>query len=117
MDFKQLIQRCLIDEDALETRPWAQDEYKEFVVMRHKSNNKWFALIFEMNGELCINLKNPPDLIPILKDQYNAVKPAWHMNKKHWCTVEANNIPLEALDEIIRISFEITAPKRKKKNS
>ena len=52
MNFKQLIQRCLIDKDAIETRPWVQDEYKEFVVMRHESNNKWFALIFQMNGEL-----------------------------------------------------------------
>ena len=113
MDFRQLIQKCLIDKDAIETRPWAQDEYKEFVVMRHQSNNKWFGLIFEMNGELCINLKCPPDLIPVLKDQYKAVKPAWHMNKKHWVTVEVNNLPKEVLDEIIRISFEVTASKRK----
>jgi len=113
MKIKSLVKRCIIDKDAIETRPFQQDEYKETIVMRHKSNNKWFALITELNGELCINLKCPPDIIPVLKDQYPAVKPAWHMNKKHWCTVEVNNIPKEVLDELIKLSFDITAPKRK----
>ncbi len=117
MNIKALIKKCLIDKDAIETRPWVQEEYKEFVVMRHKSNNKWFGLIFEMNNELCINLKCPPDLIPVLKDQYSAIKPAWHMNKKHWCTVEVNNIPTEVLENLINISFNITASKRKRKIS
>ena len=113
MNIKTLINKCLIDKDAIETRPF-KNKYEKIIVMRHKSNNKWFGLIFEMNDELCINLKCPPDLIPVLKDQYPTVKPAWHMNKKHWCTVEVNNIPTDALDEIIRISFNITAPKKKK---
>lgn len=113
MNRKELIKKCLINDDSLETRPWVQDEYKEFVVMRHKSNNKWYALIFELNNELCINLKCPPDLIPVLKEQYEAVKPAWHMNKKHWCTVLVNNIPQDSLDELINLSFNLTAPKKK----
>lgn len=114
MNTTDLVKKCLIDDDSLETHPWAQDEYKDAIVMRHKSNNKWYALIFELNNELCINLKSPPELIPILKEQYSAVKPAWHMNKKHWCTVEVNNIEQEALNELIIISFNLTAPKRKK---
>lgn len=113
MDSSALIKKCLIFKDAIETRPFEKEEYKTIIIMRHKSNNKWFGAIFEMDGQLCINLKCPPDLIPVLKDQYTAVKPAWHMNKKHWYTVYVNEIPEEALDEIIKISFEITAPKRK----
>lgn len=108
----QLIKKCLIDDDAIETHPW-ENEYKDFIVMRHESNNKWFAIIFKMENELCINLKCYPDLIPVLKDQYPAVKPAWHMNKKHWCTVQVNHIPNETLDKLIKISFDITAPKKK----
>ncbi len=116
MNIKALIKKCLIDKDAIETRPF-KDDYEEIIVMRHKSNNKWFGLIFEMNNELCINLKCPPDLIPVLKDQYTSIKPAWHMNKKHWCTVEVNKIPPEVLENLINISFNITAPKRKRKIS
>lgn len=113
MNKKMLIKKCLIDEDCVETRPWVKDEYKDLIVIRHKSNEKWYALIFEKDDELCVNLKCPPDLIPVLKEQYDAVKPAWHMNKKHWCTVLVNNIPTEALDELIQISYSLTAPKRK----
>lgn len=112
MNQQDLIKKCKINKDAIDTRPF-KDEYSSTVVMRHKSNNKWFGLIFTMDNELCINLKCPPDLIPILKDQFTSVKPAWHMNKKHWCTIEVNNIPAETLSELIKISFKITAPKKK----
>lgn len=114
MNSKTLIKKCLLDDDAIETRPW-KDEYENFVVIRHKSNNKWFALIFNLNDELCINLKIQPEIIPILKEQYPAIKPAWHMNKKHWCTIEVNNIEQNVLRELINISFNLTAPRKKVK--
>ncbi len=114
MNVKSLIKKCLIFDDAVETYPWQKDEYKDCCVMRHKSNNKWFALIFELDGKLCINLKCPPDVVAVLKDQYDSIMPAWHMNKKHWCTVDANNAPPEVLAKVIKISFEITAPSKKK---
>lgn len=117
MNIKALIKKCLIDDDAIETHPFAKEEYQGITIIRHNSNNKWFAAIIELNGELCINLKCPPDLIPVLKDQYSAIKPAWHMNKKHWCTVEVNKIPPEVLENLINISFNITASKRKRKIS
>ncbi len=111
MNLKSLVKRFLIDEDAIETRPFLREEYKDIIVMRHKSNNKWFATISYLNGILITNLKCPPDLIPVLKEQYPAVKPAWHMNKKHWCTVEVDNIEKEVLDELIKISFNLTKSK------
>ena len=37
------------------------------------------------------------------------------MNKTHWCKVNVNNIERDVLDAIIRKSFDITAPKRKKR--
>jgi len=115
MDKKALIKRTLINEDALETYPFERDEYKGLAVIRHKSNNKWYALIFDQDNKLYINLKCPPDVIAVLKEQYPAVSAAWHMNKKHWCKVDVNNIEPDVLDEIIKISFDVTAPKRKTK--
>lgn len=35
-----------------------------------------------------INLKVDPEEGAILKDRYQAVKAAYHMNKRHWITVE-----------------------------
>lgn len=116
MNYQTLINKCLINEDALSSYPFEKTKYQDITVMRHSSNNKWFALIFYLENKLCINLKCPPDIIPILKDQYPAIKPAWHMNKKHWCTIFVNDITQEVLDELIKISFQITAPKQKQKH-
>ncbi len=112
MNIKTLIRHCLIDNDALETYPFQKEEYKNTVVIRHKSNNKWFAVIFNKEKDLFINLKCPPDLIPILKEQYDAVKPGWHMNKKHWISVFVNQIPDAVLTKLIKISFDITTSKK-----
>lgn len=113
MNERNLVKRCLIDKDAIETHPFKKDEYSGTIVMRHKSNNKWFALIFELDGKLCINLKAQPQLLALLREQYDGIMPAWHMNKKHWCKIDVNNTPVEVLDELIKISFDITASKRK----
>lgn len=116
MNIDELIQKCLIDKDAIVTYPFKDDKYGEIPVLRHKSNNKWFGLIFEKDGELCINLKAKPIDIAILKDEYpNSIKPAWHMNKTHWCMVLVNKIDKKLLDNIIKISFKITAKKFKNK--
>lgn len=112
MDEQALVNKCTNFDDAIKTYPFTKPEYKDLIVIRHKSNNKWFGIISYMNGELCLTIKCPPDLIPVLKEQYPAVKPGWHMNKKHWCTIEVNNLPNEALEEIIKIGYHITLPKK-----
>ena len=62
MNKKQLIQRCLISDDAVETYPFGQDIYKDTCVMRHKSNDKWFALVFYLDKKLYINVKTEPEI-------------------------------------------------------
>ena len=116
MNEQELIKRCLIDKDAIETYPFNGDRYNKIPVLRHKSNNKWFGLIFRLNGILYINLKAEPETISILKDQYpESITPAWHMNKSHWCKVDVNKIEPEVLDAIIKRSFDITNKKSSKK--
>ena len=43
--FIRLIKRCIIDSDAIEAKPFKEEQYKELVVIQHKSNNKWFVLL------------------------------------------------------------------------
>lgn len=115
MNEKKLIKKCLIDDDAIETYPFNEERYGKMPVIRHKSNYKWFALIFRLDGVLYINLKAEPETISILKDQYpESITPAWHMNKSHWCKVDVNKIEPEVLDAIIKRSFDITIKKRSK---
>lgn len=118
MDKKELIQKCLIEEDAIVTYPFKDKKYDNTPILRHKFNNKWFGVIFEQEGNLYINLKAKPEMIWILKDQYpNSVFSAWHMNKNHWYKVLVNNIDQASLDKMIKISFDITDTKRRTKKS
>lgn len=109
MNTKQLIKKCLINDDAIVTYPFKDKNYDNTPILRHKSNNKWFGVIFEQNETLYINLKAKPIDISILKDQYpEIILPAWHMNKEHWYKVDVNAINKPLLDRLIKISFDLT---------
>ena len=49
--------------------------------------------------------------------QYPSITHGWHMNKKHWIKADPLETPPEVLDEIIKRSFELTAPKSKKRKN
>ena len=113
MDKSDLIKRCLEYEDAVESYPFKEKIYSEYAVLRHKSNGKWFGLVFYLNNRLCINLKCNPVDSAILRDEYEFITPAWHMNKTHWIMVDVNKSPKDLLDALIKVSFELTVNKRK----
>lgn len=112
MNRKKLTELCLISEDTIADNPF-KDDY-DITIVRHKSNKKWFGVIFLLEDKLFINLKCHPDLAAVLKDEYPAISAAWHMNKKHWIKVDVNNIDKKTLLNLIKISYDLTAPKRKK---
>lgn len=115
MNEKELIQKCLINKDAIETYPFKDEKYKGTPILRHESNNKWFGVIFKLNNILYINLKAKPEIVAILKEEYpNIITSAWHMNKIHWFKVDVNNIESDVLDALIKQSFDITATKKQK---
>ena len=89
-----------------------------WAVMRHKTNKKSFALIYERNGRLCVNLKCDPDEADFLRQAYEDVLPAYHMNKVHWNTVlTSGDVPMEHLQEMIGRSYSLTRPKTRAKNA
>ena len=51
--------------------------------MRHRANKKSFALIYERNGKLYVNLKCDPMEADFLRQAFVDVTPAYHMNKVH----------------------------------
>lgn len=79
------------------------------VVVRHAAGRKWFALVFERDGKLCVNLKCKPMKADFWRAAYPAVTPGWHMNHTHWNTVEVNaGVPPEDLCEMISDSYRLT---------
>jgi predicted DNA-binding protein (MmcQ/YjbR family) len=77
-------------------------------VLVFKVAGKIFALLSldELPGRA--NLKCDPDLALELRDRYEEVRPGYHMNKKHWNTVELGTaIPEPELRKMIDHSFEL----------
>lgn len=61
-----------------------------------KVGSKMFALT-DLEGPFCINLKCVPEKAIELREQYPSVKPGYHMNKKHWNTIEVDGSVSDAL--------------------
>ena len=49
---------------------------------------KIFALTGLNSEQFTVNLKCEPDYAVELREQHTEVQPGWHMNKKHWNTVD-----------------------------
>ena len=86
-------------------------------VIRRKSSNKWYAVILTIpkrkfgleSDEVIevINLHNSPEEIEKLID-YKKYFPAYHMNKKHWCTICLDGtIELKEIYKKIDTSYEL----------
>ena len=81
----------------------------------YKVMGKMFALIAWEESPLRITLKSDPDFALALRAQYPAVKPGYHMNKKHWNTVTLDDsIPEEQFLEMIDDSYALVVEKLKK---
>ncbi|MDQ0088993.1 putative DNA-binding protein (MmcQ/YjbR family) [Paenibacillus anaericanus] len=77
-----IIDYCLKKHGATKEYPFGDDP------MVIKIAGKMFALIFEDEGDnFHLNLKCDPVIAANLREQLEAVRPGFHMNKKHWNTV------------------------------
>lgn len=76
--------------------------------MSFKLISKFFAFIDTKNGNNVISLKCEPWLAEALREQYEGVTPGYHLNKKHWNTIDVNNdIPKEKVLEMIDMSYSL----------
>jgi predicted DNA-binding protein (MmcQ/YjbR family) len=74
--------------------------------------SKMFALVNEDNRPLTMNLKCDPDDALALREQYPAIAPGYHMNKRHWITLTLDgNLPEKLIFELIDHSYELVAAK------
>ncbi len=72
-----------------------------------KVYNRMFALtdvdLFES-----INLKCDPEEAVLLRERYAAVRPGYHMNKKHWNTIDVNSdVPDRMILEMTEKSYAL----------
>ncbi|MBW2085065.1 MAG: MmcQ/YjbR family DNA-binding protein [Deltaproteobacteria bacterium] len=97
-------------------KPGATEEYPfgpEAMVFKVKG--KMFALIAWAENPLRLSLKCDPDLAQALREVYQAVRPAYYMNKKHWNTVVLDNsIPEDEILTMIDDSYDLVVKGLKK---
>jgi len=77
MNKKDIIEYCLTFPAAYEDYPFDAN----WAAMRHKTNKRSFAFIYELHGKLCVNLKCDPNEADLLRQIYTDLIPAYHMNK------------------------------------
>ena len=113
MTKRELIEYCLTFPAAYEDYPFdSMGEPGASTVMRHKTNKKMFALIYERNNSLCINLKCDPLEADFLRQVFEDVTPGWHMNKMHWNTVTiGGDVPVDDMQRMIERSYDLIKPK------
>ena len=115
---------------------WIQKEYgtePEYpwhdrnAVLRRKDNGKWYGVVLEVSGNKLglpendfvdvLNVKSDPMLIASLRGQMGYF-PAYHMNKEKWISILLGQEKLdESIHNLIALSYELTASKRKKISS
>jgi len=100
MDLEKFREFCLGKAGATESTPFGED------VLVFKVAGKMFALAALDEVPTTANLKCDPDLALELRDRYEQVRPGYHMNKKHWNTVEIESgIPDAELRKMIDHSY------------
>jgi predicted DNA-binding protein (MmcQ/YjbR family) len=110
VDLEQFREYCLAKADATEDMPFGEG------VLVFRVAGKMFALAALDELPPTANLKCDPDMALELRDRHEQVRPGYHMNKRHWNTVEiAGGIPPAELRRMIDHSYDLIAnslPKR-----
>ncbi|MQY80455.1 MAG: MmcQ/YjbR family DNA-binding protein [Bacteroidetes bacterium] len=92
MNIEDIRNFCLLKKGVTEGFPFDEE------TLVFKVAGKMFALV-DLEDDLSINLKCDPEKVPELREQFPAVIPGYHMNKKHWNTVIIDG---SIRDELIR---------------
>jgi len=102
MNIETFREYCLSKLAATEDTPFGPDN------IVFKVGGKMFALAALDAVPPAVNLKCDPDLALELRDRYEQVRPGYHMNKKHWNTVELDGvIPEKEIRKMVDHSYDL----------
>jgi predicted DNA-binding protein (MmcQ/YjbR family) len=102
MNLEDFRDYCLTKPYTTEGTPFGPD------TVVFKVGGKMFALASLDDVPARVNLKCDPERALDLRDRYEEVQPGYHMNKKHWNTVElSGRIPETELRGMIDHSYDL----------
>lgn len=104
---------CLTMPDTYRDEPFHDDNW---TVIRLKGSRKIFAWIFEREGNLWVNVKTDPQWRDFWRNAFEAVVPAYHLNKEHWNSLILNGtIPEKTVKQMIQESYDLVKGGKKGK--
>lgn len=108
---EEAILYCKTFDFVIEDYPFHDSNW---TLMRHESNKKTFACIYEREGNIWINVKCDTEWRDFWREAFTSVIPAYHMNKEHWNSIILDNtIPDNDIKRMLQESYELTRPKKR----
>ena len=106
MNPAELRSHCLSFVGAEETFPFGPD------TSVFKVEGKMFALSRLAADPLAVSLKCEPALAEALREAHPAVRPGYHLNKRHWNTVTIDgSLPEQMVRDLIEDSYDLVVSK------
>jgi predicted DNA-binding protein (MmcQ/YjbR family) len=102
MDATELRRWCLEQAGAIEDFPFGP-EHSVFKVA-----GKMFALSALDRAPLEVSVKCEPELAAQLRHTYLAIRPGYHLNKRHWNTITLDgSLPDQLVRDLIEDSYDL----------
>ena len=100
-DIEKIREAMLAYPESTEETPFGPE------VLVYKIANKMFATLSPEEVPVKMNLKCDPERAIVLRDEHEAILPGYHMNKRHWNTLELDgSLPDKLVLDLIDHSFE-----------
>ena len=108
---------CTIEIDEKEYRKFIETtpklkEYDDlmFSISENQVSYKLLEEVYKIvNNKLYLNVKTDPNYSDILRNTYDYIIPAYHMNKEHWNTIIIDEkVDKTLVKELIEQSYQLT---------
>ena len=81
-----------------------------FSISENQISYKLLEEVYKIvNNKLYLNVKTDPNYSDILRNTYDYIIPAYHMNKEHWNTIIIDEkVDEDLVKELIEQSYQLT---------
>lgn len=116
MNIEEFRNYCLSLPNVMEKMPFTtvKDSYSRNVLCFY-IRSKWFCYVNIDEFERCCLKSTPEDAVE-LREQYEGIRPAWHMNKRMWNDVYFNSdVPDSVILDLVMKSYLLVRQNLSKK--
>lgn len=114
MNIEELRAYCIAKEDVTEGFPFGEQ------TLVFKAKGKMFVIAGLERIPLMFNAKCDPERAIALREEYDAIIPGYHTDKKHWNSIICDGtVSNKLIKELIDHSYDLVTnpkPKAKKRN-